>query len=78
MWGGSTRRTHLGRGGECVGAALVGVVHELLQVLQEMQQQREPQLVGVVALAVPAGAAPRAQLLLLRVQAVGRQAPDDG
>ena len=43
-----------------------------------MQQQREPQLVGVVALAVPAGAAPRAQLLLLRVQAVGRQAPDDG
>ena len=75
---GSAERTHLGRGGEGVGAALVGVVHELLQVLQELQEQGEPQLVGVVAVAVPACPAPRPQLLLLRVQAVGRQAPDDG
>lgn len=70
--------THLGRGGEGVGAALVGVVHEFLQVLQVLQQQGEPQLVGVVAVAVPARPAPRPQLLLLRVQAVSRQAADDG
>ena len=68
---------YLGRGGEGVGAALVGVVHELLQVLQELQQQRQTQLVGVVAVAVASGPAPRPQLLLLWVQAVGSQAPDD-
>lgn len=69
---------HLGRGGESVGTALVGVVHELLQVLQVLQQQCQPQLVGVVAVAVSTRPAPCTQLLLLRVQAVSRQAPDDG
>lgn len=68
------RRAHLGWRSECVGTALVGVVHELLQVLQELQQQRQAQLVGVVTL-VALGSTPLAQLLL-RVQAVGRQAAD--
>ena len=64
-------RGYLGRGGERVGAALVGVVHQLLQGLQELQQQRHAQLVGMVTVVRVAGA-PLAELRV-GVQTVGRQ-----
>lgn len=71
-WGRYQR--YLGRGSEGVGAAFVGVVHELLQVLEELQQQSETQLVGVVTF-IALSSAPLTQLLLT-VQTVSRQTAD--
>lgn len=66
---------HLWGGGEGIGATLVGVVHELLQVLQVLQQQGEAELIGVVAIPITTRTSPCANILL-GVQAVSSQATD--
>lgn len=65
---------YLGRGGEGIGAAFVSVVHELLEVLQELQQQSQAELVGVVTF-ITLSPTPLTQLLFT-VQTVSRQTAD--
>lgn len=68
------QRTDLWWCSESAGAAFIGIVHEFLQVLKELQEQSQAELIGVVTL-ITLSSTPVTQLLLC-VQTMGRQTAD--
>lgn len=66
---------HLWGSSESIGTAFISIVHELLKILQVLQQQSKAKLIRVVAIPITSSTSPRTNVLLW-VHSVGSQAPD--